>query len=148
MICYFPLNKMRGRKINNPRVTYHWCKHVIHIIINTSERNSGAIFIPLGCVIEYYIHDHLIKKKCQPKKWKISHISKVTTDLFHYSTSIPRLCASLMRSLNSFIASWPQFPMPAEEYRIIGEKKLTVEYPQKFILDKKIWVQDAIYRQN
>lgn len=37
-------------------------------------------------------------------------------------TSIPRLCASLIRSLTSFMASWPQLRMPADEYLIIGEK--------------------------
>lgn len=67
MICYFPLNKMWGGKINNPRDTYHWCKHVIHIIINTSKRNSWAVFIPLSRVIENYIHDYLIKKMSTKK---------------------------------------------------------------------------------
>lgn len=64
MLCYFP------RKINNLTGTYHWCKHVIHIIINTSERKNGAIFIPLSRVIKNYIHDHLIKKEMPTKKVK------------------------------------------------------------------------------
>jgi len=42
-------------------------------------------------------------------------------------TSIPRLCASLISNLISLIPSRPQFLMPADEYLIIGEKKLTVE---------------------
>lgn len=41
-----------------------------------------------------------------------------------------------MRHLNSFMAPRPQLWIPAEEYLVIGEKKLTVEYPQKFILKR------------
>ena len=35
------------------------------------------------------------------------------------------------------MAPRPQLRAPAEEYLVIGEKKLTVEYPQKFILNTK-----------
>ena len=37
-------------------------------------------------------------------------------------TSIPRLCASLIKSLSSFTASRPQLRVPMDEYRFIGEK--------------------------
>jgi hypothetical protein len=36
--------------------------------------------------------------------------------------------------LNSFMTSRPQLFVPPDEYLVIGEKKFTVEYPQKFIL--------------
>lgn len=47
---------------------------------------------------------------------------------------MPSLWASLTRVLNSLIASLPQFLIPDAAYRVMGEKKLIVEYPQKFIL--------------
>lgn len=52
-------------------------------------------------------------------------------------TSIPRLWISFTRCLNSFIAPRPKLLTPADEYLAIGEKKFTVEYPQKLTLEKK-----------
>lgn len=59
-------------------------------------------------------------------------------------TSIPRLWASLTKTLNSFMASRPE--LPQDEYLAIGAKKFIVEYPQKFILAQwsaVIWNQVA-----
>lgn len=89
-------------------------------------------------MVEDNIHDHLtvthFHVKSDIRKGSCYYVSIKPLTQISLVTSIPRLWASLTKTLNSFMASSPELRVPLDEYLDIGEKKFVVEYPQKFIL--------------
>jgi hypothetical protein len=57
---YKIFNQIAERENKNVQ-EYLGCYHVIHAVVNSSERNNGTLLIPFSCMIENNIHDNLLQ---------------------------------------------------------------------------------------